>query len=112
MRVYTPADLGRLLRERRQALGLTQAALAGRIGASRQWVVEVEAGKARAEMGLVLAALAALNLTLEVAVREPVAGIRTPPITGSTSRSAPPLGASLDAIDIDAIIDRARERPE
>ncbi len=41
-------------------LGLDQASLATRVGVSRQWIVAVEAGKARAEVGLVLRTLTAV----------------------------------------------------
>ena len=60
----TPADLGALIRERRKKLGLDQSELARRTGVSRQWVVAVERGKPRAEIGLVLRALAALGIML------------------------------------------------
>jgi y4mF family transcriptional regulator len=65
MFVRTPADLGALIRDRRKQLKLDQAALAKRIGVSRQWVIEIEHGHARAELGLVLRALDALNIRLD-----------------------------------------------
>ena len=40
MNVRTPADLGAVVREQRKQLKLDQAALAKRIGVSRQWVIE------------------------------------------------------------------------
>ena len=64
MNLRTALDVGLVLRERRRALGLDQATLAKRIGASRQWVIEIERGKPRAEVGLVLAAFRALGLSL------------------------------------------------
>jgi HTH-type transcriptional regulator/antitoxin HipB len=71
--IRTATDIGLVLRERRRALGLDQATLAKRIGASRQWVVEIERGKPRAEIGLVLAAFRALGLSLiaELPPRDP-----------------------------------------
>src|SRR4051812_2835035 len=62
--LHTPREVGALVREARTRAKLTQAELAARIGASRFWVVAFEAGKARAELGLVLKALRALGLTL------------------------------------------------
>lgn len=104
MRLQTPTELGTLLRGRRLALGLSQAELAARVGASRQWVVEVEAGKPRAELALVLRALAAVNLTLEAVVDEPS---RTPRVT----QKAPAVDSRWgEPVDIDAIIARARQR--
>lgn len=64
MYIRTPKELGAKIRDRRKQLGLGQAELAGRIGASRQWVIAVEHGRARAEVGLVLRALEALALRL------------------------------------------------
>ncbi len=64
MFIRTPGDLGAIIRERRRELGLGQAQLAGRIGVSRQWVIGVERGRARAELGLVLRALDSLGVCL------------------------------------------------
>jgi len=64
MYVRTPLDLGALIRDRRKKLGLDQALLAEKAGTSRQWIVAVERGKPRAEIGLLLRTLAALGLSL------------------------------------------------
>ena len=64
MRVRTPLDIGLTIRNRRRKLGLSQSALAERAGVGRQWLVEVERGKPRAEIGLVLRTLAALDIEL------------------------------------------------
>lgn len=91
MLIRTPKDLGAALRDHRRRRDLDQQALADKIGASRQWVVEVEKGKPRAEVGLVLRALDALGLALSVAENPP-------------SKQAAP------GVDIDQIVDEARER--
>jgi y4mF family transcriptional regulator len=91
-----PAELGRAIRERRRALGLDQATLARRVGVSRQWVVEVEGGKERAEVGLVLRTLAALGLEVSLAPRASRRKTREPFVPGM--------------VDIDAIVERARGR--
>lgn len=71
----SPRDLGLMIRERRRALGLDQSALAERVGVSRQWVIDIEKGKPRAPLELVLRALAALELELDIKPRkQPVAG--------------------------------------
>ena len=92
MLVRTPQDIGALLRERRQKAGLDQAELARRIGVSRQWLIEVEGGKPRAEIGLVLRALNVLDIPLEIGTPHYAAGV-----------------ADTPDIDIDAIIDAARK---
>jgi len=93
MRIGTPAEIGLRIRDRRRELGLSQAELATQIGTSRQWIIEMEHGKTRAELGLVLKTLSALGLTLDV--REPSA------LGTGRARPVPP-------IDIDEIVERAR----
>ena len=60
----TPADLGAVIRQRRKAVGWDQAALAQEVGVSRQWIIEIEKGKPRAELQLVLRTLNVLGLQL------------------------------------------------
>jgi HTH-type transcriptional regulator/antitoxin HipB len=64
MLLRTPRDIGAIIRQRRRELGLDQATLARNVGVSRQWIIEVEAGKPGAELGLVLRALDALGVRL------------------------------------------------
>jgi HTH-type transcriptional regulator/antitoxin HipB len=66
MLVHNAIDIGLIIRERRRKLNLDQEELARRVKVSRQWIVEVEKGKPRAETGLVLRTLAALGLILSV----------------------------------------------
>ena len=87
MLIRTPADLGALIRDTRQQKGLGQQALAKEIGVSRQWLIDVEKGKPRAEVGLVLRALDALGIALSPAA--------------ANKRSA--------RADIDRIVDNARK---
>lgn len=62
--VLTPADLGAVIRARRRSMRLTQAELAERSGVGRQWLVAVERGHSRAELGKVNAVLDATGLML------------------------------------------------
>jgi HTH-type transcriptional regulator / antitoxin HipB len=66
MRLRTSKDIGALIRQRRHELDLSQLELAERVGVSRQWVVDVERGKPRAELGLVLRTLDVLDVRLHV----------------------------------------------
>lgn len=68
MRVSTPHELGLRVRERRHDLRLSQQVLADRAGVSRPWLVAVEQGHPRAELGKLLALLAELGLTLDLSV--------------------------------------------
>ncbi len=93
MLIRTPQDIGALIRDRRKRQQLDQAGLANMIGVNRRWVMEVEAGKPRAEVGLVLKALQALGVTLAIENGE-----------SSTADESD----TLDSIDIDAIVAGAR----
>lgn len=70
MRIQTPADLGALIRNTRKKLKLDQSTLAKKIGVSRLWLGEIEKGKPRAEMGLVLRTLDALQISLNATTSE------------------------------------------
>ncbi|MEA2894484.1 MAG: hypothetical protein QOJ84_99 [Bradyrhizobium sp.] len=93
MLIRTAADLGAVIRDKRKQLGLDQSTLAKRIGVSRQWVIAVERGHARAAMGLVLRAIDALGIRLDASM-EPI------------SRH----GSTASAVDINAIVDQAKKR--
>lgn len=62
--IKTPQDLAAVIRSRRKQLGWDQATLARQVGVSRQWVIDVEKGKPRAELELILRSLNALGLSL------------------------------------------------
>jgi y4mF family transcriptional regulator len=62
MRINMPRDLGLYVRTRRRELGYTQVALAAQAGVSRRWLSDLEAGKATAEIGLILRTMRALKL--------------------------------------------------
>lgn len=77
-------DLAVLVRQRRRELGLSQAQLAAKVGVSRQWVIDIEKGKPRAELELALALLQALGIELQVKM--------------ASGRSAQQKGAEGDAV--------------
>jgi y4mF family transcriptional regulator len=92
MLVRTPADLGAVIRDRRKQLDLDQATFAKHIGVSRQWVIGIERGRARAELGLVLRALDALGIHLDAETRSGKRGV-----------------SPIPAVDIDAVVASARK---
>jgi HTH-type transcriptional regulator / antitoxin HipB len=67
VRVLTVRDIGAVVRGRRQELGMTQAVLAGRAQVGREWLVGLERGKQRTEMGHILRVLSVLALELDIA---------------------------------------------
>jgi HTH-type transcriptional regulator/antitoxin HipB len=93
MTIRTPADLGTLIRRTRKKLRLDQSTLANKIGVSRLWLVEIEKGKPRAEIGLILRALDALHINLT-----------------ATTAASPSRKDSGNAIDIDRIVAAARSQ--
>jgi HTH-type transcriptional regulator/antitoxin HipB len=93
MRIQTPMDLGLTIRERRKQLRLAQQTLAERVGVSRQWIVEVERGKPRAEIGLILRTLRELGVRLD-------AGSELKP--SATKRGA------VDSPNLDLVVERYR----
>jgi HTH-type transcriptional regulator/antitoxin HipB len=93
MTVRSIRDLAAAVRGRRIDLGLSQASLAARAGVSRKWIYEFEAGKPKAEFGLILRVLDALALSLELA----------------PSDDARASGEG-ETVDLDALIDEHRGR--
>jgi y4mF family transcriptional regulator len=62
--IETPAAAGAVIRAHRTARGLSQQTLADMAGVSRKFLIDLEAGHDRAELGKTLAVMAALGLTL------------------------------------------------
>ncbi|KYK50586.1 MULTISPECIES: type II toxin-antitoxin system Y4mF family antitoxin [Bradyrhizobium] len=92
MLTRTAADLGAVIRDRRKRLKLDQSTLAKKVGVSRQWLIEVEHGHPRAELGLILRVLDALGIKLD-ADSNPSAG----------------RGVPKTAVDLDAIVAKAKK---
>jgi y4mF family transcriptional regulator len=58
----TPADIATTIKTRRRALKLRQAELAAAAGVGLRFLIELEAGKATAQLGKTLAVLNVLGL--------------------------------------------------
>jgi HTH-type transcriptional regulator/antitoxin HipB len=96
MRIRTATDLGAFIRERRTKLGIDQVALAEKAGTSRKWLIEVEQGKPRAEIGLILKTLKTLGVSIDIQI-DPL-----------------PKAASNDkarATDINNVLNSLKKRP-
>jgi len=91
MNIRTARDLGLTIRSRRRDLGIDQVELAQKVGFSRQWLIDVEKGKPRAQVALILLTLRALGMQLWVET---------------------PTDPSTSEVDIDAIVDHARKPTE
>ena len=93
MLLRTPIDLGVAIRERRRQIKLDQDGLAKRVGVSRKWIIDVEKGKPRAEVGLILRTLDLLGLRLS--------------LDAPRDENQAPI---ISAPDIDKVLDRTRDR--
>jgi HTH-type transcriptional regulator / antitoxin HipB len=91
MIIHTPRDLGAFIRDRRRRLGLDQRRLAEKVGVSRQWIIAVEHGKPRAELGLVIQTLNVLGTSIKLG---------DPPAARKKAAAT---------VDIDAIVQKARK---
>jgi y4mF family transcriptional regulator len=61
---YTPQDIGKLIRNTRRSLGVTQRALALTSGTGRRFVVDLEKGKDTCEIGKALTVLQTLGIKI------------------------------------------------
>ena len=94
MRIRTPVDFGLMIRQARRSRRMTQQQLASGAAVGRQWIVAIEAGKPRAELGKVLQTLAALDLTLS--------------IHGEGIPEAHKSDVPIEIIDLQAVLDAHR----
>ena len=93
MLIKTPADIGALIRENRRKRGLDQKSLAEQVGVSRQWIIDVERGKAGAPIGLLLRTISVLGIAL------------------TAEKGSPEKPHRLAAtVDIDSIVAAARRK--
>jgi HTH-type transcriptional regulator/antitoxin HipB len=63
---YTPQEIGKLVRQTRKNLGVTQKGLALTAGTGVRFVIDLEKGKETSEIGKVLTVLHTLGIRLAV----------------------------------------------
>ena len=93
--IKNPAQLGRLLKERRLQLGKDQASIAKKASISRAWLVEVEQGTPGVSIGIVLRLLNALKIS---------AVIETP----QTEEATVPRLTSVPHVDVNQFLSTLR----
>ena len=91
MPVRSAQELAAIVKGRRKELHLSQAELAERAGVARKSISELEAGKSRPALGLLLSVLEQLGLVLDV-------------------HSAPSRPLAKGAVDLDAVLEEHRRR--
>ncbi len=100
MKIYSINDLASLVKSRRKGMGLTQVALAKKIGVKPLWISQFENGKATVQLGLVLRTLKVMDLSITIGL--PAAdSLRED--DAAYSSYAQDSGAA-DIIDLDSII--------
>ncbi|MGH8036394.1 MAG: helix-turn-helix transcriptional regulator, partial [Stenotrophomonas sp.] len=113
----TAEDVGNIIRQRRKALGWDQARLASECGVSRQWVVDIEKGKPRAELQLVLRVMNVLGLKLAAVDQQAEAARITIPSAGldeildhhrAVPAASPGAGPHRTPLSYAQILERAR----
>jgi len=67
--LHSPRDFGSILRERRHALGYTQAALAALCGTGTRFISDLENGKGTIEFGKSLVVAQALGIDIVARIR-------------------------------------------
>lgn len=67
--IKTTSDIGKWVRLERKRQGLTQKELSGLVGTSERFIVELEAGKATAQIGKVLHVLKNLGAQINMESR-------------------------------------------
>lgn len=96
--IKTSQDLGHAIRSRRKELGWDQATLAKQVGVTRQWVIDIEKGKPRAELELALRALRVLGVTLTAGSQPAIDG----------QKEIKRLSAAQPEFDVNKIVDDSK----
>jgi y4mF family transcriptional regulator len=69
MKIKSVKDIGEWIKAERKRQGLTQKQLAGLLGVGERFLVEIEGGKATAEIGKVLHVLTNLGARIDIAAK-------------------------------------------
>lgn len=99
--VPTVRTLGVAIRDARRGAGLTQQQLADRSGVTRQWVIQLELGKANPTFENLRAVCDVLDLTMH---------LHPSKVDAAGTLAGEPLGAALEDVDLDEIIERHTRR--
>ena len=63
---YTPEKIGRLVKQTRKALGVTQKDLALTSGTGLRFIIDLEQGKATCQIGKVLTVLQTVGISMQL----------------------------------------------
>lgn len=104
--IHNQRDLGAAVRERRHDRGWTQATLARKLGVTRDWVIDLEAGRGNPQLRYLLRALNVLGLQLSVDRDDQVASFKTAGATRTGSR----VHREVPVVDLDEVLAAQRRR--
>lgn len=107
--VRNQRELGAAIKDRRRNLGWTQAALASKVGVTRDWVIDLEAGRANPQLRHLLRALDFLGLRLTVE-RDGNEQDATFDSKQSAGRQELPVHRGLPVVNLDEVLDAHRRR--
>jgi HTH-type transcriptional regulator/antitoxin HipB len=99
IRLRTTVDVGAVVRDRRLLLRLSQAALARKARVGREWIIELEKGKPRVPLAMVLRTMEALGIALTAHPEAP----------GGKPRSAKTEGRG--GVDLGAVLQNLQRPP-
>jgi HTH-type transcriptional regulator/antitoxin HipB len=107
--VHNQRELGAAIRDRRHNLGWTQAALASKVGVTRDWVIDLEAGQGNPQLRHLLRALDILGLRLTV---ERDWNDQDAPFESKRAAERPErrIHRGLPVVDLDEVLDAHRRR--
>ncbi len=94
--IRTAHDVARVVRDARHRRQTSQEALAAAAGVSRRWLIDLEAGKPRAELNLVLTVLQTLGVPLHAGAGSDD-GSTSPARSVENVGDQPAGGVNLDA---------------
>jgi len=108
-KVNNQRDLGAAIRDRRHKFGWTQAGLAGKVGVTRDWVIDLEAGRGNPQLRHLLRALDVLGLRLSVEAdgKDQEATSLNAPAPVQQARG---MYRGLPVVDLDEVLDAHRRR--
>ena len=101
MEIHSALDVAHVVRAARHLRRMSQADLAAAAGVSRRWLIDLEAGKPRAELNLVLTVLATLGVPLHAGAADDgdasARSVAEPTLTTESAGTQPAGGVDLDA---------------
>lgn len=72
---YTPEEIGKVVRQTRKAMGVTQKDLALTSGTGLRFIIDLEKGKPTCQLGKVLTILHTLGISMQLSAPKGIKGV-------------------------------------